>query len=395
MIRNKMKPLIIGDKIAKLPIIQGGMGVGISLSGLASAVANEGGIGVISAAGVGMFEWKTRDHNLNNANELRLEIRKAKEKTKGILGVNIMVALSSYGDLVEVSIDEGIDIIFAGAGLPLDLPKYLKGNTHTKLVPIISSGRGARIITQKWLRKYDYLPDAFVLEGPKAGGHLGFKLEQLEDEAYSLENLLEEFLKEIKPYEEQYGRTIPVIVAGGVYSGKDIYDFLDKGAAGIQMATRFVTTHECDASIDFKQVYINAKKEDIGIIKSPVGMPGRAIINNYLHDVKSGLKHPFKCPFDCIVTCKREQAPYCISLALINAKKGNMKNGFAFAGSNAYKATSILSVKELILSLKLEYNEELKLSKKGIVKTLKDYILYNAIWYKDIYIFFLSFTFFL
>ena len=357
--KNGMKPLIIGDKIATLPIVQGGMGIGVSLANLASAVANEGGIGVISAAGAGMFEWKTRDFNLNNIEELKNEIRKAKKMTNGLIGVNIMVALTNFGDLVEASIEEGIDFIFAGAGLPLNLPKYLKGNTHTKLVPIISSARAAKLLVKKWVKTYGYYPDAFVLEGPLAGGHLGFKVDQLDDEDYKLEKILVEVLEELEKISLDAGiKPIPVIVGGGIYTGKDIKYFLDNGAAGIQMATKFVTTIECDASDGFKQTYIDAKKEDIKIINSPVGLPGRAISNKYLEDVESGLKQPFKCPYDCIITCKREEAPYCISLALMNAKKGKMNNGFAFAGSNAYKATEIVSVKSLIDNLKLEYNEE-------------------------------------
>jgi len=352
-----MKPLIVGDKIATLPIVQGGMGIGISLSNLASAVANEGGIGVISAAGVGMFEWETNDFNYNNVNGLRLEIRKAKTMTDGLLGVNIMVALTNFGELVEASIDEGIDFIFAGAGLPLNLPMYLKGNTHTKLVPIISSARAAKIITQKWLKAYNYLPDAFVLEGPQAGGHLGFKADQLDEEEFQLEHVLPEVLEILKPFEEKHGKPIPVIAGGGIYDGSEIKYFLDHGASAVQMATRFVTTTECDASESFKQSYIDATKEDITIIKSPVGLPGRAINNQYLKDVESGLKHPFKCPYDCIITCKKELAPYCITLALVNAKKGKLRNGFAFAGSNAYKADKIISVSELVTTLKQEYQK--------------------------------------
>lgn len=357
MSTQTMKPLIIGDKIASLPIIQGGMGIGISLSNLASAVANEGGIGVLSAAGVGMFEWETSDFNYNNVHGLRLEIQKAKSMTNGLIGVNIMVALTNFGELVKVSIEEGIDFIFAGAGLPLNLPEYLEGNTHTKLVPIISSARAAKVLIQKWLRTYNYLPDAFVLEGPQAGGHLGFKEDQLDEEAFQLEAVLPEVLETVKPFEEEYGRPIPIIVGGGIYTGSDIHYFLNHGAAGVQMATRFVTTFECDASDAFKQTYIDAKKEDITIIKSPVGLPGRAINNQYLEDVKSGLKHPFKCPYDCIITCKKEQAPYCITLALVNAKKGKLRNGFAFAGSNAYRAEEIVSVSELIQTLKEEYGK--------------------------------------
>ena len=356
--KTSMKPLIIGDKIATLPIVQGGMGIGISLSGLASSVANEGGIGVISAAGAGMFEWKTRDFNLNNREELRTEIRKAKQMSDGLIGVNIMVAISNFGDLVEVAIEEGIDIIFAGAGLPLNLPKYLKGNTHTKLVPIISSARAAKLLIRKWVKSYDYYPDAFVLEGPLAGGHLGFKVEQIENENYSLDKILDDVLIEVKKTCKEAGvKEIPIIAGGGIYTGKDIKHFLSKGASGVQMATRFVTTDECDASDGFKQTYIDAKKEDITLIHSPVGLPGRAIKNKYLEDVEKGLKQPFVCPYDCIITCKKEDAPYCISLALINAKKGKMTNGFAFAGSNAYKADKIVSVRSLIDTLKSEYEE--------------------------------------
>jgi len=357
MRRHGMKEFVVGNKIATLPIIQGGMGIGISLANLAAAVANEGGIGVISAAGIGMFDWKTKDFNYNNIHGLRTEIKKARAMTDGLLGVNIMVALSNFGDVVKASIEEGIDYIFAGAGLPLNLPEYINENTTTKLVPIISSGRAAKIITKTWLRKYDYLPDAFVLEGPEAGGHLGFKIQDLEDPAFHLKKLLPEVLEALLPFEKDKGKKIPVIVGGGIYDGSDIYYYLNNGAAAVQMATRFVTTDECDASDAFKQTYIDAKKEDIVIINSPVGLPGRAISNPYLDDVKSGLKHPFKCPYDCIITCKKEEAPYCITLALINAKNGKMRNGFAFAGSNAYRSNKIVSVRELINELVTGYKQ--------------------------------------
>lgn len=357
MKRTGMKKFIVGDKTARLPIVQGGMGIGISLAGLAAAVANEGGIGVISAAGVGMFEWKTQDFNYNNVHGLRIEIKKARAMTDGLLGVNIMVALSNFGELVQASIEEGIDYIFAGAGLPLNLPEFVNENTKTKLVPIISSGRAAKIITKNWIRKYNYIPDAFVLEGPQAGGHLGFKVEQLDDPNFQLKKLLPEVLESLLPFEQEQGVKIPVIAGGGIYNGSDIHYFLNNGASAVQMATRFVTTDECDASDDFKQSYLNATKDDITIIKSPVGLPGRAISNNYLDDVEKGLKHPFKCPYDCIITCKKEQAPYCITLALINAKKGKMRNGFAFAGSNAYKTDKIIPVKELVRDLVNEYTE--------------------------------------
>jgi nitronate monooxygenase len=355
---HSLKTLTIGSLTAKLPIIQGGMGIGISLSGLAAAVANEGGIGVIATAGIGMSEPDFfKDSFEANRRALRKEIRKARELTKGILGVNIMVALTNFADLVRTAIEEGIDVIFSGAGLPLNLPEFLGETARTKLVPIVSSARAAAIIAKKWSDKFNRLPDAFVVEGPKAGGHLGFKAEMIEDPAYALEKLVPEVVEIVKPFEEKYRQSIPVIAAGGIYTGADIHRFFQLGASGVQMATRFVTTHECDASLKFKQTYIDAKKEDITIIKSPVGMPGRAIRNVFLDEVTQGKRKPFKCPYHCLKTCDYKNSPYCITLALINAKKGNLSYGFAFAGENAYRAHAIISVKELIDSLIKEYAE--------------------------------------
>lgn len=353
-----MKPLSIGSLITRIPIIQGGMGIGISLSGLASAVANEGGIGVIATAGIGMNEPDFFKNSFEaNLRALRKEIRRARELTKGILGVNIMVALSDFADLVKAAIEEGIDIIFSGAGLPLNLPQFLPENAKTMLAPIVSSGRAATIIAKKWSEKFGRLPDAFVVEGPKAGGHLGFKEEMLNDPAYALENLVPEVIQAVRPYEERYGKSIPIIAAGGIYTGQDIRRFLEIGAAGVQMATRFVTTHECDASLAFKQTYIDSRREDMMIIKSPVGMPGRAIRNTFLEDVNQGKRKPFKCPYHCLKTCDYKNSPYCITLALMNAKKGNLSQGFAFAGENAYRAAGIVSVKELINTLIEEYHK--------------------------------------
>ena len=353
-----LKSLKIGDLTAKLPIIQGGMGIGISLSRLSSAVANEGGIGIIATAGIGMNEPDFYTNYLEaNIRGLRSEIRKARELTKGILGVNIMVALTNFADLVKTAIEEKIDIIFSGAGLPLNLPQYITEGIKTKIVPIVSSARAATIIAKKWTEKYNYLPDAIVVEGPKAGGHLGFKAEMINDPDHALEKLIPEVVEAVRPFEEQYGKPIPVIAAGGIYTGADIYKFFQLGASGVQMATRFVTTHECDASDKFKQTYVDSSKEDMVIIKSPVGLPGRAIRNTFLDEVSQGKKKPFKCLYHCLKTCELEKSPYCITLALINAKKGNLSHGFAFAGENAYRAKEIISVKELVEKLKEEYNE--------------------------------------
>lgn len=354
---SKLKELKIGNLTARLPIIQGGMGVGISLSGLASAVADEGGIGIIAAAGIGMLDYDFSTHFLEaNITRLKSEIRKARKKTRGIVGVNIMVALTNYAEYVKASIEEGIDIIFSGAGLPLNLPQYLENKYQTKLVPIVSSARAASVICRKWLDKYNYLPDAIVVEGPEAGGHLGFKENQIFDAEYSLGKIVPEVINEVKSFEDKADKSIPVIAGGGIYSGEDIYKFMKLGASGVQMATRFVTTEECDASIAFKNTYINAKKEDLTIIKSPVGMPGRAIRNAFTEDTANGANKPYKCPYHCITTCDYKKSPYCIALALTNAQKGNLENGFAFAGTNAYRAEKIVSVNELMATLQEEYN---------------------------------------
>ena len=353
-----MKALKIGSLSIAVPIIQGGMGVGISLSGLAAAVANEGGVGVIASAGLG-FLYKAFSENFFEASIIGLkeEIRKAREKTLGVIGVNVMVAMTDFADMIKTSISEKVDIIIAGAGLPLNLPSFLTKDSITKLLPIVSSARAVKIICEKWKTNYDYLPDAVIVEGPKAGGHLGFKEEQIEDKDYVLEKLVPEIVNELKPFEEKYNQSIPLIAAGGIYTGEDINNIMKLGASGVQMGTRFVTTDECDASPAFKQAYIDAGEKDIEIIKSPVGMPGRAILSNFLIKVKAGKKQPKKCPFKCIKTCDITKSPYCIIIALINALKGNFENGFAFAGSNAFRATKISSVKEIFQSLLKEYKE--------------------------------------
>jgi len=360
---KKIPTLRIGDLEANIPIIQGGMGVGISLSSLTSAVANEGGIGVIATAGIGQFEpdWYT-NYNEANKRALRREIRKARANTTGIIGVNIMVALSDFDDLIQCAVDEGVNVLFLGAGLPIGLPKTLPldrlGELATKFVPIVSSARAAKIIFRGWAKRYNHLPDAVVVEGPLAGGHLGFKKEQINNPDYALEEILPEVISAIKDYRERFNKSIPVIAAGGIYTGADIHKFMELGAEGVQMGTRFVTTYECDASIEFKEAYLRCKKEDIVIIDSPVGLPGRAILNKFLERVSSGVKMPFKCPWKCLRTCDFKNVPYCIGRALTNAKKGDLDEGFAFAGANAYRADKIISVKALIETLVEEYAKE-------------------------------------
>lgn len=360
MTTYNLPPLNIGDITAPLPIIQGGMAVRISLSGLASAVAREGGIGVIGTAGIG-FEEPDFYTNFIDANNraLRKEILRAKELASGngFIGVNIMVALTNYDEMVKTSIDAGADVIFSGAGLPLMLPSHVKEGCRTKLVPIVSSGRATTIICKRWQQRFNYCPDAVVVEGPLAGGHLGFKAEQLDKPEFALEILIPEVIEAVKPYEDIYRKKIPVVAAGGIYTGGDIHKFLQMGAAGVQMATRFVATHECDADIKFKEAYIAAKKEDIVIIKSPVGLPGRAIRNKFTNDVADGKKTPFSCPYHCIITCDYQHSPYCIAIALTNAQKGKLAGGFAFCGANAFRVDKIISVKELIEAIADEYEK--------------------------------------
>lgn len=351
---NIMKSFFIGKYEIKLPIIQGGMGVGVSLNGLASAVANEGGIGVISAAGLGLLypDYKG-SYPEKCIYGLKEEIRKAREKTSGILGVNIMVALSNFGDMVRTAIAEKVDVIFAGAGLPLDLPSYIDKDSKTMLVPIVSSSRAAKLLCDKWSANYGYLPDALVVEGPKAGGHLGFKNDQIEDEQFSLEHLIPEVVAVAKGYTDT--KNIPVIAAGGISNGEDIAKFMELGASAVQMGSIFVPTDECDASVEFKKVYVNASQKDVRIIQSPVGMPGRAFDGEFIHNVAEGKEKPSSCPFHCIKTCDYTKSPYCIIKALYNAARGNMKKGYAFAGTNAYLTDRISSVKEVIEKLKAEF----------------------------------------
>ncbi len=361
MTLKKLPTLRIGDLEAKIPIVQGGMGVGISLSGLTSAVANLGGIGVIATAGIGQFEpdWDTNSEEADKR-ALQKEIRKAKAKTDGIIGVNIMVALSDFGSLVKCAVDEGVNMLFLGAGLPIRLPRTLPldrlAELPTKFIPIVSSARAAEIIFKVWAKRYRHIPDAVVVEGPLAGGHLGFKREQLDDPDYALEKILPEVILALKPYEEKFNKNIPVIAAGGIYTGADIHRFMRLGAQAVQMGTRFVATYECDASQKFKEIYLNCKKEDIVIIDSPVGLPGRAIRNEFLERVSSGVKETFKCPWKCLKSCDFKNVPYCIGRALTNAKKGDLDKGFAFAGTNAYRVDKIVSVKELIETLIEEYD---------------------------------------
>lgn len=347
-----IKTLNIDGLIHKIPLIQGGMSVGISLDNLASAVANEGAIGIIGTAGIGLLENdKVKNVKEANIEGLKKIIRKTKEKTKGIIGVNIMVALSDYAELVKTAIKEEIDLIISGAGLPLNLPSFLEKDSKTKLVPIVSSLKAAQVIVKRWWQHYKYLPDAIIVEGPDAGGHLGYKKEDLQKEEVQLEHTLPQVVKFAEELKKEHNKDIPIIAAGGINSPEKVKKMFSLGASGIQVGTPFIATHECDADIKFKQALIDAKEEDIIIIDSPVGLPGRAIKNKFLEEVEKGERKPFICNFHCIKTCNFVDAPYCIAQALLNAARGNLDEGFVFVGKYGYKIDKITSVKEVINNL--------------------------------------------
>ena len=345
----ELKPLKIGDLVAKIPVVQGGMGVGVSLSGLAGAVAREGGVGIISTAQIGYREEGfDTDPIGTNLKAIEKEVKRAREiAPEGIIGVNIMVATRQYEEYVKAAVEAGVDIIISGAGLPMTLPELTK-EFPTKLAPIVSSLKSIQVIWKYWEKKYNVTPDMVVIEGPKAGGHLGFSYEQLQDiKALSFEEEIKKIIAFVKENGARVGKEIPVVVAGGIYNREDAEKAVELGADGVQMATRFVTTYECDASMEYKQSYINAKEEDIIIVKSPVGMPGRAIKNPFMDKAALGQVPHGKCRL-CISTCKPMETPYCITEALVNAVTGKIEDALLFCGTNAYRATKLESVADIM-----------------------------------------------
>jgi nitronate monooxygenase len=343
--------LQIGTITAEVPIVQGGMGVKVSLSSLAAAVANEGGIGTIASVGIGDIRTTREDYDGVSSEAIAEEIRKAQSATRGPIAVNVMSVLSNAETLIRTCVREGIKMIVVGAGLPLKLPAMVE-DTRVNLVPIVSSGRAATLILRTWEKRYGRTAQAVILEGPLAGGHLGFSENELAHaEDFSLERLLPELLEALKPFEDAFGVKIPVIAAGGIYTGHDIARMLSLGASGVQMATRFVCTRECGVSDAFKQAYLDASEDDIVIIKSPVGIPGRAVRNRFLERLDRGEPIPINCPYKCLSTCKIYDSRYCIAHALLNAYDGDMENGLVFAGQNVSRVHEILTVKELMSRL--------------------------------------------
>ncbi len=347
-----MMPLRIGELIAKYPIIQGGMGVGVSRWRLAGSVAKEGGIGIISTAQIG-YDEPDFDKNQIEANlaAIKKHIDMAKQYAEGgVIGVNIMVATKQFERYVKAACEAGADVIISGAGLPIALPELVKGY-QTKIAPIVSSLRATSVILKMWDRKYHTTADFIVIEGPRAGGHLGFTKEQLEHmDTLDYDAEIKSIIEYKKEYEEKYQRSIPVIVAGGIYDRDDIRHAMSLGADGVQIASRFVVTKECDASEEYKQAYLNARKEDIEIVISPVGMPGRAIKTPFLKKVASARIPVNKC-FHCLEHCNPKETPYCITKALIEAVKGNTKEGLVFCGDNVHRLKEMTTVKDIFQEL--------------------------------------------
>ncbi len=350
-----MECLVIGNKSARVPVIQGGMGIGVSRGRLAGAVAKAGGIGLVSTVQVGYDEPDFRQNPQEcNIRALKKHIQLAKEQADGgLVGVNAMVALRDYEAHVRAAVEAGADVIVSGAGLPVSLPKLVAGS-DTKIAPIVSSQKAAIVILRMWEKKHNTTADFVVIEGPKAGGHLGFSREQIQEDCEGVMDYDEEIRKIIevvRGYEEKFDKKIPVIVAGGVFDAKDIRHMRSLGADGVQIASRFVATEECDADIRFKEAYVNASSEDVRIIQSPVGMPGRAVSNAFLDKVAQGRQSVSKC-LGCLLKCKPDQTPYCITEALVKAVTGDVENGLVFAGSNVGRIQKITTVSELMEELK-------------------------------------------
>ncbi|EDP74333.1 nitronate monooxygenase family protein [Hydrogenivirga sp. 128-5-R1-1] len=355
------QPLRIGKYEIQYPIIQGGMGVGISWENLAGTVSKYGGLGVVSSVGTGYRHpnyVRLKDGRpvgskyIHNKEALTQIIRDAKDIAggeKAVIGVNILCAITDYGRVVRDSIEAGANIIISGAGLPLRLPEYAEGS-DVALVPIVSSARALRVICKHWKKKYNRLPDAVVVEGPKSGGHQGIPYEDCLKPEFQLENLVPQVIEE----RDKWG-DFPVIAAGGIWDKNDIEFYLNLGAAGVQMGTRFVGTYECDASNEFKKVIINAKKEDIQLLKSPVGYPARGIITKLLKDIERGTAPEVKCVSNCVVPCNHgeeaKKVGYCIADRLGDAYLGRYETGLFFSGSNGYRIKRLVHVKDLIREL--------------------------------------------
>jgi len=358
-----MKPLKIGKHTIKHPIFQGGMGLGISWDKLAGNVSKEGGLGIISAVGTGYYENKKYAKELIEGRpfsekdfynkEALIKIFENARKICGNapLGANVLYAINDYGRVVRDSCEAGANMIITGAGLPMDMPEYTKDFPDVALIPIVSTGRAFRLIAKRWEKRYGRIPDAVIVEGPLSGGHQGFKYE----DCFKEENQLEHLVPDVREEVDKWDKNIPVIAAGGIWDKEDIKKFLSLGANGVQMGTRFALTYECDASDTFKEILLNAKKDDILLMKSPVGYPARGIRTKLIEKVEKREGPKIKCISNCVFPCHRgeeaKKVGYCIADRLADAYTGEEETGLFFSGAYAYKADKLIHVKDLIKEL--------------------------------------------
>ena len=356
------KSLKIGKYIIEKPIVQGGMGVGVSWDKLAGTVSKEGGLGVISSVGTGYYENKSHAHKLVATRPLDTLNFYSKEGLNAIvqnarkicgdkpLAANVLYAINDYGRVVTDACEAGVNMIITGAGLPTNMPEFTADYPDVALIPIVSSAKALKIICKRWQKRYNRLPDAVILEGPKSGGHQGFTYEQCSLPENQLENLVKPVVEEAALWGD-----IPVIAAGGVWDKNDIEQMMALGARGVQMGTRFIGTFECDAHENFKNVLLAAKEEDIQLMGSPVGYPARGVRTNLTTLVEKREGPAIKCISNCVAPCNRgEEAKavgFCIADRLSDAYEGNTELGLFFSGTNGYRLTEIISVKELMNKL--------------------------------------------
>jgi len=351
----------IGKYEIKHPIIQGGMGVGISWDRLAGTVSYEGGLGVISGVGTGYY--KSNDYEIKTKKDKPVDVLNfySKDALTTIinnarkicgdapLACNILYACNDYGRIVKDACEAGINMIITGAGIPTNMPEFAKDFPDVALIPIVSSARALKLICRKW-KRYNRLPDAVIVEGPKSGGHQGFTYEQCFQEEYQLENIVPPVIEEAK----NWGNP-PIIAAGGIWDKKDIDKFLDMGCAGVQMATRFIGTFECDADPVLKNVLVDANEDDIKLMKSPVGLPARGVMTNLQKTLEEGTAPKVACISNCVAPCNRGKEAkivgYCIADRLGAAYQGDLDTGLFFSGSNGYKLDKVISVHELMEKL--------------------------------------------
>ncbi len=353
---SQLPVLKLGKHQPRYPMIQGGMGVAISGPKLAGHVAKCGGVGTIASVGLACNTPYYNGKNYYEANEIAVRegIEEARRISgpEGVIAVNCMVALTDYDRHVRSACEGGVDVIISGAGLPLRLPEYAKDYPEVALVPIVSSVKAASLITRRWEKTYGRTPDGFVMETPKyAGGHLGgMKMEQVDDDAYSLEKVVPELVEFV---ERELGKDVPVIAAGGIWDRSDMEWAFGLGARGVQIGTRFACTFEGDAADRFKQAYIDAREEDVVLIQSPAGLPGRVLRSPFVEKYLQGVVESKPCIANCLTHCryKSERETFCIAQALIDAFKGNWEEGLFFCGSNVTKIDRMVHVADIMKEL--------------------------------------------